>query len=176
VEGNDARRTRARPARSAPSLLSGLPISELKIDAVLVANVETSSDVSELRKLDAATSRTLKQELSTRLASEDSEVAVTSVGKTLTAARLASGRGVGDLSEATRIRGTLIEAIERDDFDACGADVYARGHVKALAQQLGLDPAQLMERYDEQRGIGQGECSLGTADRRLLRWPRRPGT
>jgi cytoskeleton protein RodZ len=107
---------------------------------------------------------------------EDSEVAVTSVGKTLTAARLASGRGIDDLSEATRIRGTLIEAIEHDNFDACGADVYARGHVKALAVKLGLDPAPLIERYDEQRGVRRVEHPLETAGRRRLRWPRRPST
>lgn len=98
---------------------------------------------------------------------------MTSVGRTLTAARLESGRGVGDLADATRIRATVIEAIERDEFNVCGADVYARGHVKALAAQLGLDPAQLAASYDEQQGVSQRESVADAGGGRRSRWLRR---
>ena len=43
----------------------------------------------------------------------------------------------------------MIEAIEVDDFSACGGDFYARGHLRTLARVLGLDVAPLLEIYDE---------------------------
>ena len=43
----------------------------------------------------------------------------------------------------------MIEAIEVDDFTACGGDFYARGHLRTLARVLGLDVAPLLETYDE---------------------------
>jgi hypothetical protein len=55
---------------------------------------------------------------------------------------------VDELSERTRIRPHVIEAIEMDDFSACGGDVYARGHLRALARALGTDAAPLVADYD----------------------------
>ncbi len=66
------------------------------------------------------------------------------VGATLSAARRARGRSVEELSAVTRIRPHLIRAIEAEDFAACGGDVYARGHVRALAKTLELDPKPLL--------------------------------
>ena len=43
------------------------------------------------------------------------------------------------LSERTRVRPALIEALERNDFAACGGEVYARGHVRTIARVLGID-------------------------------------
>jgi cytoskeletal protein RodZ len=43
----------------------------------------------------------------------------------------------------------VIEALEVDDFSACGGDFYARGHLRTLARVLGLDVAPLLETYDE---------------------------
>ena len=52
-----------------------------------------------------------------------------SIGETLAAARLAAGLTTAQVAETTRIRRTLIEAIEADDYRLCGGDVYARGHI-----------------------------------------------
>ena len=51
---------------------------------------------------------------------------------------------VDDLAERTRIRPHVIEAIEVDDFSSCGGDVYARGHLRALARVLGVDPEPII--------------------------------
>lgn len=67
-----------------------------------------------------------------------------SAGSELSAARQAHGRSVEDLSAVTRIRPHIIRAIEADDFAACGGDVYARGHVRALAKALGEDAEPLL--------------------------------
>jgi hypothetical protein len=70
------------------------------------------------------------------------------VGHRLAAARRERGMSVGDVSERTRIRASLIERIEEEDFDACGGAVYARGHVRTIARTVGLDPAVLIEQFD----------------------------
>ncbi len=53
------------------------------------------------------------------------------------------------LSERTRIRPHVLECIEVDDFEACGGDFYARGHLRTLARIFGLDPQQLLDLYDD---------------------------
>lgn len=67
------------------------------------------------------------------------------IGSELARARNAAGLTYAELAGKTRIRAALIEAVEREDFAACGGDVYARGHVKAIALALGLDPKPLLE-------------------------------
>lgn len=66
------------------------------------------------------------------------------IGAELLRARNAAGLTHAELAAKTRIRAKIIEAVERDDFEACGGDVYARGHVKAIAVALGLDPKPLL--------------------------------
>lgn len=67
------------------------------------------------------------------------------IGATLSHARKAQGLSIADVAEVTRIRASLIEALERNDFDACGGDVFARGHVRTVATALALDPNPLVE-------------------------------
>ena len=43
----------------------------------------------------------------------------------------------------------MIEAVEVDDFEPCGGDFYARGHLRTLARVLGIDVAPLLASYDE---------------------------
>lgn len=75
-----------------------------------------------------------------------------SVGEALKAAREAAKSSVEDVSRATRIRGELIRRIEADDFAACGGAVYARGHIRAVATHLGIDPAPLVAEFDRTNG------------------------
>jgi hypothetical protein len=71
------------------------------------------------------------------------------IGPQFAAARRRLTLTVDQLAERTRIRPHVIEAIEVDDFSACGGDFYARGHLRTLARILGLDVAPLLETYDE---------------------------
>ncbi|MCU1677428.1 MAG: hypothetical protein JWM93_2186 [Frankiales bacterium] len=71
-----------------------------------------------------------------------------SVGQSLAAARADSGLTIEALASATRIRATLLRAIEADDFSLCGGDVYARGHIRSMARVLGVDPAPLLAEFD----------------------------
>jgi cytoskeletal protein RodZ len=70
-----------------------------------------------------------------------------SIGQALSAARTERGMTIRDISEVTRIRQTLIRAMENDDFSLCGGDFYARGHIRTIAQVLGIDPAPLLAEF-----------------------------
>jgi cytoskeletal protein RodZ len=72
-----------------------------------------------------------------------------SVGETLSHARRQRGLSVADVSADTRIRSSLIHAIESDDFGPCGGTVYARGHIRSIARVVGLDPQPLIDEFDE---------------------------
>jgi cytoskeletal protein RodZ len=74
------------------------------------------------------------------------------LGEALRTARAEQGRSLADVSHAINLRETVVQAIEHDDFALCGGDVYARGHIRAYARLLGLDPAPLVRSYDERTG------------------------
>jgi cytoskeletal protein RodZ len=73
-----------------------------------------------------------------------------SIGETLTAAREQAGMSVEQVAQATRIRRTLVQAIENDDFSSCGGDFYARGHIRTIATTVGADPKPLLAEFDHQ--------------------------
>lgn len=70
------------------------------------------------------------------------------VGDVIADARVAAGMSVEDLAGRTKIRPSIISAMEMDDFSACGGDVYARGHLKSIASVLGIDPEVLLDEFD----------------------------
>jgi len=71
-----------------------------------------------------------------------------SVGESLARAREDRGLSVADVAEQTRIRSTLIRAIEADDFAPCGGAVYARGHIRSIARVVGIDSVPLVAEFD----------------------------
>jgi len=70
------------------------------------------------------------------------------IGETLAAARHQAGLTVADVSERTRIRPTIIRAIEDNDYTSCGGDFYARGNIRDMARVVGIDPEPLIREYD----------------------------
>ncbi len=69
-------------------------------------------------------------------------------GAELRRAREAAGMSLTQVSDATRVRRTVIEAIEADDLGPSGGATYARGHIKAICAVLGLDPATVLAHLD----------------------------
>ena len=67
-----------------------------------------------------------------------------SIGTSLREAREQSGLTLDQVSQVTRIRRAMLEALENDDWSACGGDVYARGHIKSYARAVGIDGAALL--------------------------------
>jgi cytoskeletal protein RodZ len=75
-----------------------------------------------------------------------------SIGDALAEARRQAGLTVTQVSQQTRIRESIIRAIEQGDFSSCGGDFYARGHIRSIAGVVGTDPAPLIREYDEEHG------------------------
>ncbi len=69
------------------------------------------------------------------------------IGPRLAAARHRRGWSIEQLAERTAIRPHVIEALEVDDFEHCGGDFYARGHIKTLAEELRLPAEELLWEY-----------------------------
>jgi cytoskeletal protein RodZ len=74
------------------------------------------------------------------------------IGGTLAKARQEAGLTVTQVADRTRIRETVINAIERDDYTLCGGNFYTRGHIRSIARVAGLDPEPLIGEYDEAHG------------------------
>jgi cytoskeletal protein RodZ len=70
----------------------------------------------------------------------------------LAEARRQAGLTVTQVSQQTRIRESIINSIEHDDFSSCGGDFYARGHIRSIATVVGVDAAPLIREYDEENG------------------------
>ena len=75
-----------------------------------------------------------------------------SIGESLAEARRQAGLTIGQVSQQTRIRESIIRSIEQDDFTACGGDFYARGHIRSIAAAVGADPVPLISAYDAEHG------------------------
>jgi cytoskeletal protein RodZ len=86
-----------------------------------------------------------------------------SIGETLAKQRREAGLTIAQVSTETRIRETVIRAIERDDFTPCGGNFYARGHIKGIARVVGLDPEPLIQTYDDEHGGAPGATPAAQA-------------
>jgi cytoskeletal protein RodZ len=89
------------------------------------------------------------------------------IGELLLQARLDRGLTAREVSELTRITPETLRRVEAGQFEHCGGDVYARGHIRAYAQAVGRDPEPLLSMY--------GAVHLPPLTKRDLRKPRTAG-
>lgn len=69
------------------------------------------------------------------------------IGQRIKEARVARGLSIDDVAAKTRLRALMIEAIEDEDFGLSGGDVYVIGHLRMIAETVGLDGDDLVEEY-----------------------------
>ena len=74
------------------------------------------------------------------------------VGELLLAAREKKGLALEAVSQESKIPMSTLQYLETDNFEAIPAKVYATGFLRAYCQILGLDSAQLINRYEVQTG------------------------
>ena len=104
-----------------------------------------------------------------------------SIGQDLAAGRRRAGFTVGQVSQRTRIRETIITGIEGDDYSVCGGDFYARGHIRSIARAVGSDPEPLIREYDTVHRAPGALSAVSLAELAELATPppppgqRRPG-
>ncbi|MFL6158715.1 MAG: RodZ domain-containing protein [Marmoricola sp.] len=104
------------------------------------------------------------------------------IGPKIVHAREMLDMSIDELSQRTRIRPHVLEAMEVDDFLPCGGDFYARGHLTAVSRALGLTLDPLLKAYDEHyaqapinaRRVFEAELSTGLSSgmRATLGGPR----
>lgn len=70
------------------------------------------------------------------------------IGPQLVAARTAAGLTLADVNTATHIRVDVLAGIDGDDFSRCRGNSYARGHVRAYARAVGVDPEPLLQEFN----------------------------
>ena len=97
-----------------------------------------------------------------------------SIGEVLAAARRQAGLTNTQVSQRTRIRETIVRAIERDDFSGRGADIYARGHIRSIAHTVGVDPEPLVRGSTTRATARRGPAALGTSRARSATAALRP--
>jgi len=74
------------------------------------------------------------------------------VGERLREARAAAGMTLEQVSASTRIRVPLLLDLEADRLGSPASAVYTRGHLRAVASVLGVDPAPIVRVFDARIG------------------------
>lgn len=77
----------------------------------------------------------------------------TGIGRALRAARQKQGKSLEEASRETRVRTDYLEALEGEEFDALGSDVYVRGFLRSYARYLGLNHEKVIVVYE--RSVGR---------------------
>lgn len=73
-------------------------------------------------------------------------------GDTLKQARSFKGVTIREAESATRINRHHLASLEAESFEGLPPLIYLRGIVKSYANYLGLDPAKVLELFEEARG------------------------
>jgi cytoskeletal protein RodZ len=75
-----------------------------------------------------------------------------SLGSLIAKARKDAGLSLEDLAAKTNIRISVLSEIEKDNFEHCGGETYARGHVRNIASILKADQKEFIRLYQEEQG------------------------
>ena len=65
-------------------------------------------------------------------------------------AREARGLSTAQVAASTKIPVRQLAALEAEEYDALPGGIFVRGHIRAAAKAVGLDPADLTEHYQEE--------------------------
>jgi cytoskeletal protein RodZ len=75
-----------------------------------------------------------------------------SLGSLIAKARKDAGLSLEDLAAKTNIRMSVLSEIEKNNFEHCGGETYARGHVRNIAAVLKADQKEFIRLYEEEQG------------------------
>lgn len=77
-----------------------------------------------------------------------------SLGEYLKSQREAKGVTLLEISEKTRITLKILQALENDEKANLPGEAFVKGFLKTYAKFLGLDPADLLARYNQSHKVG----------------------
>jgi helix-turn-helix protein len=75
------------------------------------------------------------------------------IGGALEKARVRRGKSLEEASRDTMLRIDYLQALEREDFESLGGEVYARGFLRSYSRYLGLNPDKVMAVYRQAFGL-----------------------
>jgi len=91
-----------------------------------------------------------------------------SFGARLRQHREGQGIALGTIAEQSKIKGSLLEALERDDVSQWPSGIYRRAYIRAYAQAIGLDPdvvlREFLERYPDQAEVDAAAAITALAE------------
>ena len=91
-----------------------------------------------------------RRRLHLREISGDSDSPMDTVGQELRAGRLRRGDDLATVSRVLKIRKDHLEAVEEDKLENLPGKTYALGFVRSYAGYLGLDAAEMVERFKQE--------------------------
>lgn len=97
------------------------------------------------------------------------------IGEKLRSERRRQDRTLADVAAETRVRESYLAAIEEDDFEVLGGDVYARGFIRLYGKYLGLDADMLVAEFRRNHERPQEVTAIPGAMVEQHLFPSRPG-
>jgi cytoskeletal protein RodZ len=94
------------------------------------------------------------------------------LGSTIRDAREAARISLESLSDSTSIRIGLLTEMENNNFTHCGGDTYARGHLRTIANRIGLNPQILLNLYDDQHSTEKRAMQELLVENNIMQVPR----
>ena len=70
------------------------------------------------------------------------------IGGRLRYARKQRGLSLHDAAGRTKLSISVLQALERNDFESLPRGIYRKGYLRSLAGEVGLDPTALAAEYD----------------------------
>jgi len=98
------------------------------------------------------------------------------LGSTIRDAREAARISLESLSDSTSIRIGLLTEMENNSFTHCGGDTYARGHLRTIANRIGLNPQILLDLYDDQHSTEKRAMQELLVENNIMQVPREKKT
>ena len=98
------------------------------------------------------------------------------LGGTIRDAREAARISLESLSDSTSIRMGLLTEMEDNNFKHCGGDTYARGHLRNIANRIGLNPQILLDLYDDQHSTEKRAMQDLLVENNIMQVPREKKT
>ena len=98
------------------------------------------------------------------------------LGSTIRDAREAARISLESLSDSTSIRMGLLTEMEDNNFKHCGGDTYARGHLRTIANRIGLNPQILLDLYNEEHSTEKRAMQDLLVENNIMQVPREKKT
>ncbi len=77
------------------------------------------------------------------------EIIARDIGGRLRRARQQRGLSLQDAAGRTKLSVSVLQAIERNDFESLPGGIYRKGYLRSLAREVGLDPQEIAAEYDK---------------------------